>query len=77
VNVIQRRAWPGVLLVAPLVLVGAESLSPTPSRAQDGEPDPARQSARLFAKTCASCHVYPDASYATDRAWLGQVLETA
>jgi len=36
-----------------------------------------REAKALFASSCSSCHVYPDASLATDRAWLGQILETS
>lgn len=43
-------------------------------RAQDGGES---KSARLFEKRCASCHTVPDLRFETDKAWLGQVLETA
>jgi len=35
------------------------------------------KSARLFENRCASCHTVPDVRFKTDKAWLGQVLETA
>jgi hypothetical protein len=31
----------------------------------------------MFKDRCANCHVAPDAAFATDRAWLGQVHDTA
>ena len=46
------------------------------SHAKGGAPTPA-EVARLFKTRCASCHTVPDTRFATDRAWLGQVLETA
>ncbi len=35
------------------------------------------EAARLFERSCASCHVVPDARFATDKAWLGQLPKTA
>lgn len=31
----------------------------------------------MFAQKCASCHVAPDPAFATDRAWISQLRETA
>lgn len=31
----------------------------------------------LFASTCAGCHVAADPAFASDRAWIGQLRETA
>ena len=31
----------------------------------------------LFIESCISCHLPPDPNYATDRAWLNQIKDTA
>jgi len=31
----------------------------------------------MFAEKCASCHVAADPAFASDRAWIGQLRETA
>lgn len=33
--------------------------------------------AQAFKSRCASCHAVPDPTFATDRAWLGQLPTTA
>jgi hypothetical protein len=35
------------------------------------------EAGEAFANACARCHLPPDARYATDRAWLNQVRDTA
>jgi cytochrome c553 len=35
------------------------------------------EAGRSFANACTRCHLPPDARYATDRAWLNQVRDTA
>ncbi len=32
---------------------------------------------KLFRTSCSNCHVAPDTDFATDRAWLAQVFDTA
>ncbi len=59
--------------VGVLALIAVVEMLSSPSLAQDG-PGP---SAKLFSKRCASCHTVPDASFQTDKAWLGQILETS
>ena len=48
---------------------------------QDAQPSVTKRKTEsagaLFRKNCTSCHQPPDAAFATDRAWLGQVLDTA
>lgn len=70
------RVLLGGVLLAVLGIMSVETVT----RAQDGDdahaPTPER-AAQLFANRCASCHVYPDAQRATDRAWLGQIMETS
>lgn len=69
--------WGAVLLVPLFGIAAAEFLTPR-THAQDATSRPAdRETANLFASKCASCHVYPDASLQTDRAWLGQIMETS
>ncbi len=36
-----------------------------------------REAGAHYQKTCMACHVPPDLRFATDRAWLGQIRETA
>ena len=36
-----------------------------------------QQAGKLFSKGCIACHQAPDPRFATDRAWLTQVLDTA
>lgn len=72
------QSWRGLLPLAPMVVAAVALVCPPAINAQDSDPTPARrETARLFAKQCASCHVLPDASLPTDRAWLGRVMETA
>jgi hypothetical protein len=75
----RMHVLPGLLVLLSLAVVGGELLAPRSVRAQDGgHPAPTgRDSAKLFAKNCASCHVYPDAALSTDQAWLGQIMETS
>jgi len=35
------------------------------------------QAAHLFAARCRNCHTVPDPRFATDRAWLTQIQDTA
>ena len=35
------------------------------------------QAAQLFAERCSNCHTVPDPRYATDRAWITQIQDTA
>ena len=50
-------------------------LFPAPVAAQKVEHDQAN-AAVTFQKRCASCHVVPDVSVRTDRAWLDQINRT-
>ncbi|MBL4845242.1 MAG: hypothetical protein JKY65_06940 [Planctomycetes bacterium] len=59
----------------PLALVGVCGALLSFGSAQDSKP--ASESAKLFEGRCATCHTVPDTRFATDKAWLGQVLETA
>jgi len=72
----QSRILLGGVLLAVVGTMGAETFT----QAQDGEdahaPTPER-AAQLFSSSCASCHVYPDVRLPTDRAWLGQIMETS
>jgi len=33
--------------------------------------------ARLYSGNCNSCHLVPDRAFASDRAWVGQIMRTA
>jgi len=37
----------------------------------------AQNVSKLFSSSCIACHVPPDPKFATDRAWLNQVTDTA
>ena len=45
--------------------------------ASDARPEAEPDAAALFAGRCASCHVPPDTTFAVDRAWITQLLDTA
>lgn len=36
-----------------------------------------QRAGELYAEKCASCHVAADPAFATDRAWIAQLRETA
>ena len=70
------RVLLGGVLLAVIGALGAETFT----HAQEGEEAHAltpEQAAQLFSNSCASCHVYPDVQLPTDRAWLGQIMETS
>lgn len=70
----RRREKLSVVGLGALAAIGAFSALPAPGQAQDKSPD---RAAQMFGKRCASCHTVPDATVKTDKAWLGQILETA
>lgn len=39
--------------------------------------DAVAQAGEMFTSRCVTCHQAPDLTFATDRAWLTQVLDTA
>ena len=39
--------------------------------------DPQLAAGELFRSSCLACHVPPDSRFEVDRAWLGQVSDTA
>jgi len=45
--------------------------------ADDIDPAFIREAGAKYQKNCMSCHQPPDLRFATDRAWLGQIRETA
>ena len=56
-----------------LTVLGAATLLTPPARSAGGDqPD----SARMFAKQCASCHTVPDPGLSVDKVWINQVRET-
>ena len=57
---------------SPLAILAAALGLAAVARAQETE-DPGR----IFHGRCASCHPLPDRELRGDRAWLGQVHETA
>ena len=65
------------------VLLGASSFVLLAMGLQDPDPHQGEeewgfeQAAALFQERCVGCHAVPDPSYETDRAWLGQLQETA
>lgn len=49
----------------------------TPSQEHAPSAAEIEKAGELFQRSCASCHLPPDAAHATDLAWLGQVNDTA
>lgn len=62
------------LLAIALIALASAFQSPDKTREQTMTPE---RAGLLFATNCASCHVAPDPAYASDRAWIGQLRETA
>jgi mono/diheme cytochrome c family protein len=57
-----------------IVALGFGFQSPGKPHAQAMTP---QRAGEIFAEKCASCHVAADPAFATDRAWIGQLRETA
>ena len=58
-----------------LGILGASAAAPQdPHPSADGS---SAQVADMFQNRCVTCHQAPDPAFATDRAWLSQVLDTA
>lgn len=62
------RRW-----IAVLVALGFASRT---TIAQDAAPTEA-EALKMFQDSCTACHAPPDLRFAVDRAWLGQVADTA
>ncbi|MFT4550151.1 MAG: hypothetical protein ACI8XO_004858 [Verrucomicrobiales bacterium] len=60
----------------PLAATGVVLLLIAPSTLRAEDKKLIREAGAHFQQTCSSCHVPPDLRFATDRAWLGQILET-
>ena len=56
----------------PLMLLAAALGLAAVARADEVE-----EAGKLFKARCASCHTVPDRELRGDRAWLGQIQETA
>lgn len=65
------------LLAGALALGDPQDHGPVEPRAQEPGPEALAEARRTFAHSCAKCHLPPDTSFATDRAWLSQVHDTA
>ena len=59
----------GMLLAVPPPVVGEES------DASSGT-GPSAKAIAAWGKTCQRCHAVPDTRFETDRAFLGQIMET-
>ena len=71
---------PTLAAVSALALLGTSvSAHQDPDRRSNvGRADVGRAAvAEMFQSRCSSCHQPPDPAFATDLAWLGQVLDTA
>lgn len=66
----------GVALLGVALLAVAAASAGAPAQEKPREMS-AAAAARLFREACATCHVVPDPAFATDRAFLGQIRETA
>ena len=69
-----------VLGLGLLCVVLLAALAPSRVVAEEEAPDaPVDWNARAitaWGKTCQKCHAVPDTKYETDRAFLGQIMET-
>ncbi len=67
--------------LTPLALAPPALLLVAAAFPQDDEPKVTRElvaeAGKLFQRKCSSCHDQPDLDFAVDRAWLGQVHDTA
>lgn len=70
-------------MVAKLIPLGVAALAwaIATNLGQQGQPPhaPGQNSevGAMFKKNCASCHIPPDLRFKPDKAWLGQIRETA
>lgn len=62
----------GLLLALGALAMALQSPQNPPSSAMTKQ-----RAGELFANTCAGCHVAADPAFASDRAWIGQLRETA
>jgi mono/diheme cytochrome c family protein len=71
-------ASPFASKIAVLAVVGGlcASLVQTPAQQHEAQLT-AQEASKMFAERCVNCHVAPDIAFATDRAWVAQVSETA
>ncbi len=65
--------WP----VLPVLAVGLLVALGPGATAQEGVRNNLPPAGRIFHAQCADCHVVPDTRFATDRAWLEQIKDTA
>ena len=65
--------------LAAAALCSATALSSSQGPIHDKAPSERHvaEAGKLFAASCAACHLPPDPSFAVDRAWLAQVKDTA
>ncbi len=63
----------------PLIGAFGLSLAATSPLQHHQEPTPSKiaDAGLMFKKMCASCHVAPDLRFEVDKAWLGQLAQTA
>ncbi len=59
-----------------IIALGGVALAASATTVRPSQDDVAHAGA-LFRKNCVTCHQPPDTTFATDRAWLGQVADTA
>ncbi len=62
-----------LIVLLPLLLLQALILTPGSDAQQSRNPGVAK----IYANSCRSCHLVPDKRFATDRAWVGQIIRTA
>ncbi len=61
-------------MITRMILAGAVLLTDLPAQER---PDSIQEAGARYQKTCMACHVPPDLRFPSDRAWLGQIRETA
>ena len=59
----------GVLLLTPQEVTGEDAPADAPV-------DLSAKAIKAWGKTCQKCHAVPDTQFETDRAFLGQIMET-
>jgi mono/diheme cytochrome c family protein len=72
-----RAGCPFFLGVPALAILAFGQESPQHPAAHGDDAWGPEQAAQLFAQSCSGCHAAPDPTFATDRAWLGQIADTA
>ena len=66
----------GAVAMAMLAFVLGPAEAVAEEGASDAPVDVSAEAIQAWNKTCQRCHAVPDVKYETDRAFLGQIMET-